>query len=450
MNYREAIRWIIERAGYEKGFVANPFAGDDIAALGLRRTAALLRGLGSPEMTYQIVHVAGTKGKGSVSATVEALVRAAGRKTGLYATPHLHTFRERIQVGGVPVSEKEFAALADALVSIDADVQADQPEIGQPTAFEVATAMALLAFQRAGVDVGVLEVGMGGRLDATNVVTPAVSVITSISFDHTAILGNTLEAIASEKGGIIKHGVPVVVGPQQPEALSTLERIAAERGAPLLRWERDWQAAGSSDSARLAGPWGDWRGVGLALSGPHQVENAGAALMGVWQLDPGLLADEQRAREALASVRWPGRFERVAEQPDMYVDGAHNADSIERLVETVQLRSSRPPIVILGVSRDKDLGGMLAALATLSPRLIATASHNPRAADPTRIVELAIARGMAAERAGDIESALDTARRLATPDDLILVTGSLYVVAEAREALGLAETPVFERALLYS
>ena len=449
MNYREAIRWIIERAGYEKGFVANPFAADDVAALGLKRTAALLQGLGSPERAYPIVHVAGTKGKGSVSATVEALARSAGRRTGLYATPHLHTFRERIQIDGQPVSEEELAALADALVPVDRDVQAEQPEIGQPTAFEVATAMALLGFRRAGVEVGVLEVGMGGRLDATNVVTPAVSVITSISFDHTAILGDTLEAIASEKGGIIKPGVPVVVGPQQPEALATLERIAAERGAPLLRWGRDWQAEVGPGGARLAGPWGEWRDVRLALEGRHQVENAGTALMAAWQLDPALLAGEAHAREALATVRWPGRFERVAERPDVYVDGAHNADSIARLVETVARHLARPPIVILGISRDKDIDGMLAALAPLAPRLIATASHNPRAADPDRIVALAAAWGIAAERSADVPAALARARSAAAPDDLILVTGSLYAVAEAREALGLAETPAFERALLY-
>lgn len=449
MNYREAIRWIIERAGYEKGFVANPFAGDEVAALGLQRTVTLLRGLGSPERAYPVVHVAGTKGKGSVSATVEALARAAGRRTGLYVTPHLHTFRERIQIDGVPIAEDELAALADVLVPVDRAVQASRPEIGQPTAFEVATAMALLAFRRAGVEVGVLEVGMGGRLDATNVVEPAVSVITSISYDHTAILGDTLEKIASEKGGIIKPGVPVVVGPQRPEALATLEHIAAERGAPLLRWGRDWQAEVLPSGARLAGPWGNWQAVRLALAGAHQVENAGVALMALWQLDPALLASEGRAREALGAVRWPGRFERVAERPDVIVDGAHNADSIARLVETTRQCLARPPIVILGVSRDKDLESMLAALAPLAPRLIATASHNPRAADPDRIVALATTRGIVAERAQDVATALEMARSWAAHDDLVLVTGSLYAVAEAREALGLAETPAFERALLY-
>jgi len=450
MNYREAIRWIIDRAGYEKGFVANPFIGDDVAALGLRRTAALLDGLGNPEGSYPIVHIAGTKGKGSVSATVEALIRSAGKRTGLYVTPHLHTFRERIQIDAQPVDEAEFAALADALEPVDQAVRKTRPEIGEPTAFEVATAMALLAFARAEVDAAVVEVGMGGRLDATNVVTPAVSAITSISLDHTAILGSTLPEIAVEKGGIIKPARPVVVGPQKPEALATLERIAAERDALLLRWDVDWRAGSDECGARLDGPWGDWRNVELALAGPHQIENAGTALMAAWQLDPSILADEERARAALASVRWPGRFERIGTEPDIYVDGAHNADSIARLVETLAPRIQRPPIVILGISRDKDLEGMLAELASLQPRLIATASHNPRAADPARIIEAAASHGMAAEDGGDVDSALARARGEAAPDDLIVVTGSLYAVAEAREALGLAETPTYERALLYT
>jgi dihydrofolate synthase/folylpolyglutamate synthase len=316
MDYREAISWIIDRAGYEKGFVANPFAGDEVAALGLRRTAGLLRRLGDPEQVYPIVHVAGTKGKGSTCATVAAVARGAGRRTGMYATPHLHTFRERFLIDGVPLPEAEFAAVADLVAPADLLVQAEEPEIGEPTAFEIATAMALLAFQRAGVDLAVVEVGMGGRLDATNVVTPNVAAISAISYDHTAILGSTLKEIAFEKGGIIKPGKPVVVGPQPAEALAELRRIASERSAPMFLAGRDWQTEATDARARLSGPWGDWREVELALAGAHQVENAGLALMALWLLDPALLADESRVRTALASVRWPGRFEQVATAPN--------------------------------------------------------------------------------------------------------------------------------------
>jgi dihydrofolate synthase/folylpolyglutamate synthase len=449
MDYREAITWIVARAGYERGFVANPFIGDDVAALGLRRTAGLLRRVGSPERAYRIVHVAGTKGKGSVSATVEALARAAGWRTGLYTTPHLHTFRERIMVAGEPVSEEEFGALATMLAPADAAVQAEEPELGEPTAFEVSTAMALLAFSRAGAELGVIEVGMGGRLDATNVVQPDVSVVTPVSYDHTAILGDTLAKIAFEKGGIIKPERPVVIGPQAPEALAELERIAAERAAPLYRADRDWQAQPGPAGADLNGPWGEWRGVWLALRGRHQVENAGVALMATWLLEPALLADEARAREALASVSWPGRFERIATGPDIYVDGAHNVDSMARLVETLAELDPPSLTVILGIGRDKDIEGMLATLAPLAPRLMATASHNPRAADPKRIAAAARLAGLPVERAPDVAAALERARASTDCGGIICVTGSLYAVAEAREALGLAETPAFERALLY-
>jgi dihydrofolate synthase / folylpolyglutamate synthase len=450
MEYREAIAWIIDRAGYDKGFVADPFAGDEVAALGLRRTAGLLRRLEYPEHAYRIVHVAGTKGKGSTCATVASIARGGGLTTGLYVTPHLHSFRERFLIDGEPLSEVEFAAVADLVAPADLLVQAEEPEIGEPTAFEIATAMALLAFQRASVDLAVVEVGLGGRLDATNVVTPDVAAISTISYDHTAILGKTLEAIAFEKGGIIKPGKPVVVGPQPAEALAELRRIASERSAPLFLAGRDWQTEANGTGATLSGPWGDWRDVQLALAGPHQIENAGVALMALWLLDAALLADEGRVCEALAAVRWPGRFERIATAPDIYVDGAHNVNSIERLAATVGQRTGAGKLhVILGIGRDKDIAGMLRALTPLDPQITATASHNPRAATPEQIASAALEAELFVTTSPSVAAALDAVRASAAPTDTILVTGSLHAVAEAREALGLAETPTFERELLY-
>jgi dihydrofolate synthase/folylpolyglutamate synthase len=449
MDYRDAIRWIIDRAGYDKGFVANPFAGDEVAALGLKRTAGLLRLLDEPQRRYRIAHVAGTKGKGSTSATLESVARVAGWATGLYATPHLHTFRERIQLHGVPISETEFAAVAARVADADVLLRASEPQLGEPTAFEVATALALLAFERAGVELAVVEVGMGGRLDATNVVAPAVSAITTVSYDHMAILGDTLDAIAAEKGGIIKPGQPVAVGPQRPAALATLERIAAERAAPLYLAGRDWQTAYSAGHARLQGPWGDWRDVRLALRGAHQAENAGLALSAAWLLEPSLLADETAVRAALGSVRWPGRFELLTERPAVYADGAHNVDSIERLVETLRELDAPRLALALGIGRDKDVEGMLRALAPLGASVFATASHNPRAAEPERIATAARAVGIEVELAPSVAAALAAARAAVGPDGVVCVTGSLYAVAEAREALGLAQTPTFERELLY-
>ena len=241
MNYREAIGYIIDRSGYDRGFVANPF---DAETVGLRRTAWLLDGLGNPERAVPAVHVAGTKGKGSTAAFLAAILRASGRRVGLYTSPHLHTFRERIQIHGAPVREASFADLTTEIAPLNARLAGEHPDWGEATAFEVATALAFLAFARAEVDVSVIEVGLGGRLDATNVLDPEVSVITSISYDHTRILGDTLAEIAAEKGGIIKPGRPVVSAPQQTEAAETLQRIARERGCELLMGGVDWHASG--------------------------------------------------------------------------------------------------------------------------------------------------------------------------------------------------------------
>lgn len=333
MNYQEAISYIIDRSGYDRGFVANPF---DAETVGLRRTAWLLEAFGHPERAIPVIHVAGTKGKGSTAAFLTSILRASGRRVGLYTSPHLHTFRERIQLEGEPISEEQFASLTAEIAPFNARLASEMPDWGEATAFEVATVLALLAFARAGVDVAVVEVGLGGRLDATNVVEPEVSVITSISYDHTRILGETLAEIAAEKGGIIKPGRPVVSATQQPEAAETLRRIAVERGCELLMGDVDWQATGTSTSFDLRGPWGDYRELSSALVGRHQVENAATSAAACWVLDRGGFAIPETAiRTGLATVSWPGRFELLRTDPTIIVDGAHNVDSAQRLAETL-------------------------------------------------------------------------------------------------------------------
>ncbi len=451
MNYRQAIAYIIERSGYDRGFVSNPF---DAETVGLRRTAWLLDALGNPERTVPAVHVAGTKGKGSTAAFLDSILRASGRRVGLYTSPHLHTFRERIQIHGAPIGEDLFAELTTEIAPLNARLAAEHPDWGEATAFEVATVLAFLAFARSSVDVSVIEVGLGGRLDATNVLDPEVSVITSISYDHTSILGDTLTEIAAEKGGIIKAGRPVVSAPQQPEARETLERIAAERGSQLLIGERDWRASGGSDSFQVRGPWGDYTSLHSALTGRHQVENAATAIAASWVLGQrGIQTNEDALRRGLATVKWPGRFEIIRTRPVVIVDGAHNVDSFERLAET--LRDEYPHrriTLIAGIAADKDVEQMMRVMAPVSERIIATASRHPRAAKPERIVEaIAALDGPKpdVDTAEDVAGALRKALESADDQDVICASGSLYVVAEAREALELGRSDEFERELLY-
>lgn len=451
MHYREAIAYIIERSGYDRGFVANPF---DAETIGLQRTAWLLDALDHPERAYPTIHVAGTKGKGSTAACLAAILRASGRRVGLYTSPHLHTFRERIQIDEEPITPETFAALTAEIAPVNTRLAAAHPAWGEATAFEISTALAFLAFARAGIDVGVIEVGLGGRLDATNVLTPAVSVITPVSLDHTAILGETLEEIAGEKGGIIKPGRPVVIGPQQPPALATLEQIAAERGSPYAVAGRDWQANGTAARFDLHGPWGTYHDLTVALLGQHQVANAATAVAACWELrQQGFDIPEEAIRHGLASVFWPGRLEIVREEPLVLVDGAHNVDSAERLVEALDdTFGPRRRTLILGIAGDKAVESMLAVFAPTADRIIATASHHPRAATAEQIATMARTigpAGLTVSQAPDVASALDQALASSAPDELICVTGSLYAVSEAREALGLAQADEFERELLF-
>ncbi len=451
MNYRQAIAYIIERSGYDRGFVSNPF---DAETVGLRRTAWLLDALGNPERAVPAVHVAGTKGKGSTAAFLDSILRASGRRTGLYTSPHLHTFRERIQIQGAPVSEDLFADLTTEIAPLNDRLAAERPDWGEATAFEVATVLAFLAFARAGVDVSVIEVGLGGRLDATNVLQPEVSVITSVSYDHTKILGDTLAEIAAEKGGIIKPGRPVVSAPQQTEARETLERIAAERGSRMLMGERDWHASGTSDEFGVRGPWGAYLRLHSALIGHHQVENAATAIAACWVLGQcGIEIKEDALRRGLATVKWPGRFEIVRSAPVVIVDGAHNVDSFERLADTLRDEyAGRHITLIAGIAVDKDIEQMMRVMAPVAERVIATASRHPRAAAPQRIAAAIAALDgpkPAVETAEDVAGALRRAVESADDQDVICACGSLYVVAEVREALGLGESDEFERELLY-
>ncbi|HET9109993.1 MAG TPA: folylpolyglutamate synthase/dihydrofolate synthase family protein [Ktedonobacterales bacterium] len=433
-TYREALNWVYAFSDTERtgAFVRDR---DD----NLRRERALLAALGDPQRTYRITHIAGSKGKGSTSAMLASMLRASGARTGLYTSPDLHTFRERIRVDGQPIAERDVTRLVARLQSAFAGLD---PALGSYITWEIATALAFLAFRDAAVEQAVIEVGLGGRLDATNVVeAPALKIcgITSISYDHMAVLGNTLTEIAGEKAGIIKPGIPVITSAQAPEALAEIRRVAAERGAPLLRVG----PAGVSDCAYtytpgeasetgqrfdVTTPTRVYRDLEIPLLGEHQLENATLALALAEPLD------ERAIREGLRQTRWEGRLQLVGHGPWRVVDGAHNADSLRALFVALRRHYRFERLVLVfGAMADKDLDGMLREIAAARvDAVVATMARSPRAIDPTTLEARVAEQTSAAVYAEpDATAAIARAVALAGPRDMVCVAGSLYLAAEA-------------------
>ena len=455
MTYREALDWIYgihdtERTG---AFVRDR---ED----NLRRERTLLRGLGDPHLAYGVTHVAGTKGKGSTSAMIASMLQAAGVRVGLYTQPDLHTFRERMRINGALITEAELAALVPYVRDALAEIGDSQ---GAYITYEVSTALAFLYFQRAGTEHAVVEVGLGGRLDATNVVSPSVTVITSISYDHMHILGDTLGAIATEKAGIIKPGVPVVCSAQAPEALDVIARVSAERQAPLWRVgplgapdvDVTYQAGAVSERSQevtVAGPTYKFERLELALLGAHQLENAASAVAAVELLKAsGLDVAETALRQGLRETRWPARLQVVSERPWVVVDGAHNADSMEKLGAALRRHLSfRRMFVVLGVKNDKDIAGIARAIAAFAPaRCYVTAEPSERALSPAALhtALVAASTSLDVEETTDASEALRLALANATASDLVCVTGSLYLAGEALRWLAVHGGPVAASAI---
>ena len=399
----------------------------------LDRMRSLVALLGHPQNAFSSIHIAGSKGKGSTAAMVASILQAAGHRTGLYTSPHLHTFRERIRIDGALISRQRLIRLWQELKPVIANL----PGV---TTFEIITALAFMDFARPPVDWAVIEVGLGGRLDATNVIQPAACAITALSLEHTHLLGDTLTAIAAEKAGIIKPGVPVVTGPQPPEALEVLRRTAAAAEAPLIQAGRDWRwriLELTPDGLRLDifGPDSTIRDVWLPLTGAHQAINATVAVA-VLDAMPGLTLTETAIRRGLRETFWPGRLERIARRPDILLDSAHNPDSAARLHQALDLYPHRRRILLFGASADKDITATLQLLGEDAEVIILTRSFHPRAAEPARLYEEA-RRLFPRKRlflAADVAPGLELALSLAEEGDLILVTGSIFVVAAAREA----------------
>lgn len=434
MDYQAALDYIFHFTDYEK----TPGVLYTSANYDLRRMEELLARLGNPHLQGRTVHIAGTKGKGSTAAMIASVLSTAGYRTGLYTSPHLLTLRERIRVDGALITEEELAALVERL---QPEVEAVNQHLtaGQLTTFEVLTALAFVYFQEKSVDFQVLEVGLGGRLDATNVVKPGVSVITSISLDHTEVLGDSLEGIAREKAGIIKQGSVVVSAPQEPEVAVVLKEVCRERNARLVRVGRDvlqgkGLATPEGQSFSLWGRGGRYD-LTIPLLGGYQLENAATAVAVLEELAAlGVELTVDGIARGLSQVSWPGRFQILRRRPWLVVDGAHNPYSAKKLTEAVaEYFPRRRVILVFGTSSDKDFSGMIKELLPLAPHFIVTRSRHPRSASTSQLItELARQGGEGEEKEG-VSQAISRALDIAGKEDLILVTGSLFLVAEAIE-----------------
>ncbi|HVX67081.1 MAG TPA: folylpolyglutamate synthase/dihydrofolate synthase family protein [Bryobacteraceae bacterium] len=421
MTYTEAVRFLYSLGNEVKA-----------AKLGLDRVAALLAELDNPHRAGEYVHVAGTNGKGSVAAMIESGLRAAGVRTGLYTSPHLEEPTERIRIAGEPVSREAFTAAFERVHAAAERLLAAGALEAHPTYFETVTAMAFLAFREAGVDIAVCEVGLGGRLDATNVITPRVAVITPVDFDHEAFLGRSLEGIASEKAGILKRGARAVIAPQRPEAARTIAEAAAALDIEPV-WSGDWPVRDLSLTSRgscfrLEGPR-QFR-VECPLAGEHQVANAATAVaaLDLLGLEPDVIG------AGIRRTSWPGRLEAAGRNPDVILDGAHNPSGARALAAYIRrFFANRRIWLIYGAMRDKAVEEIAAILFPLAYEIIATAPEQSRALRPEVIAGLADHPRV--RTAARLDDALEIIRREAAPEDAVFISGSLFLVGEARRKL---------------
>lgn len=433
--YQQALEAIYRYIDYSRTRQAPPYSAE---AYNLERMTALCARLGNPQDRLQVVHIAGSKGKGSTAAMTAAILQAAGFRTGLYTSPHLHSFRERIRLDGQLIPQER-------LVELWQQIRPHAEALNQTTAFEIITALAYLYFQQEQVDWAVIEVGLGGRLDATNVVRPRACAITPLSFEHTELLGNTLSLIAAEKAGIIKPGAPVVCGPQQPEAMDVIVRRAVEVGAPLATVDAvsgDWHwtvriATAEGLLLDISGPDADFRHLQVGLAGLHQAANATVAVALVQELRrQAEIVTEDAIRSGLMAAYWPGRLERLSRQPLIVVDSAHNRHSAEQIEAALSLFPHDRLTLIFGASADKDIKGMLEVLGPHADAIIITRSYHPRAADPHVVADLAqqILPGLPVTITESAHDAIERATASSAPHELVLGVGSIFVVADLRSA----------------
>ncbi len=446
MTYDEAVAYLEALIDHER----RGFFGAMDGWAGLATINALLGLIGDPHLGLRCVHIAGSKGKGSVAAMTESILRAAGLRTGLFTSPHLLSPRERIRIDGVPIDEATLVRLVEAVRPAFEEVR-EGSHLTPPSFFEAYAAMAFLAFAEARVDVAILETGLGGRLDATNVCSPVVCAITTICLEHTDVLGDTLAAIAAEKAGILKPSVPVVVAAQEPEALQVILDAAARLDSPILASPDasivDAPVLGPDDDPRpqrlrvridLGDAPGE-REYDLALLGDHQAVNAAVAVGIAQALDERSFTIPDGAIAAgLREVQWPGRLHCVGKHPRLLLDAAHAPAAACTLREAISTHFRYDRLwVILGMASDKDVEGFAAELSPLNPTVLVTHAPSPRALSPEDLAARLSPILGPPTLTHDVSAALDLALRLARPDDLVCVTGSVYVVGEALRHLGL-------------
>ncbi len=425
MTHSEAVEYLLSLLGDIRG-----------AHFGLERINALLERLGRPERDYRIVHVAGTNGKGSTCAMIEAGLRAAGNRTGFYSSPHLSRFNERFEVDGEPVGDDVFvSSVEEVRAAIEKQVADEGP--GHPTMFEAVTAVGFCVFRRKKVDWAVVEVGLGGRLDATNVVHPELAVVTPIDLDHEAWLGKSPESIAAEKAGILKRGSRAVFSRQSPEAAEVLAARAADLYIPAswaTQWRTEEEYADRFGRFRFIarGPRRERLAVELNLAGEHQVDNALTAIAAL--VDLGIAVDA--IEEGLAGVVWPGRLERLETSPPTLLDAAHNPSGARTLAAFLRrFYNDKRIILIYGSSRDKAVDDVASLLFPVVDHVILTRSAVSRSVKPETLARVVDHHHDSIEQAETVASALGLAGERAGRDDLVVVAGSIFLVGEARDLL---------------
>ncbi len=449
-TYEQVIEFLFGRINYER-IDAGSYSARDFKLDRMRKFLALL---GNPQQRIPAVHIAGTKGKGSTAVMVAAMLTAAGYRTGLFTSPHLSAFEERMTIGGLAPEPDVVVSLVNRLLPIIEELD-QSPQMMSPTFFEIATAMAWLHFAEQDAQIAVMEVGVGGRLDSTNVCCPEVSLITNIGRDHTALLGNTPAQIAREKAGIIKEGVPVVSGVVNEEARHVVEEVCQKNGSKLLQLGRGLSfehgqandphhsnqsdRTGSGNTVDVKTPLRSWPAVPVPLLGVHQSANAALAIAAVETLQQrGWRIPPDAVYSGMQQVRWPLRIEVLRTEPTVVVDAAHNQDSVEALLMTLKTEfPENRRILIFAATRDKDVQSLLQLLLPEFETVILTQYlNNPRAVSIGQLEELAESISAKPVQTADKPSlAWSLAERLADDDDLICVTGSFFVAAEMRELI---------------